>query len=84
MLSASLISTALAMKLPGPGSVYMSQTLNFKLPVYVGEEVTVVLTVKSVREDKPIVTLHSQVLNSKGKAVVDGEAVAYCPFLKKA
>jgi acyl dehydratase len=84
MLSASLISTVLAMKLPGPGAVYMSQTLNFKLPVYVGEEVTVVVTVKSVREDKPIVTLQTQVLNSKEKVVVDGEAAAYCPFLKKA
>ncbi len=83
MLSASLISTALAMKLPGEGSVYMSQTLNFKLPVYVGEEVTVVLTVTNVRSDKPIVTLQTQVLNSRQKVVVDGEAVAYCPFLKK-
>jgi acyl dehydratase len=83
MLSASLISTALAMKLPGEGSVYMSQNLNFKLPVYVGEEVTVVLTVTNVRTDKPIVTLQTQVLNSKQRAVIEGEAVMYCPFLKK-
>ncbi len=82
MLSASLISTALAMKLPGEGSVYMSQNLSFKLPVYVGEEVTVVLTVTNVRTDKPIVTLQTQVLNSRQKVVIDGEAVAYCPFLK--
>lgn len=83
MLSASLISTALAMKLPGEGSVYMSQSLNFKLPVYVGEEVTVVLTVTNVRADKPIVTVQTQVLNSKQRAVIEGEAVMYCPFLKK-
>jgi acyl dehydratase len=83
MLSASLISTALASKLPGPGAVYMSQSLQFKLPVYIGEEVTVVVTVTNVREDKPIVTLKTQVLNSREKVVVDGEAVAYCPFLKK-
>jgi acyl dehydratase len=83
MLSASLISTALAMKLPGPGAVYMSQTLQFKLPVYVGEEVTVVLTVTNVRTDKPIVTLQTQVLNSKERVVVEGEAVAYCPFLNQ-
>jgi acyl dehydratase len=81
MLSASLISTALATKLPGPGAVYMSQTLQFKLPVYVGDEVTVALTVTNVRTDKPIVTLRTQVLNSKQKVVVEGEAVAYCPFL---
>lgn len=84
MLSASLISTALAMKLPGEGSVYMSQSLSFKLPVYVGEEVTVVLTVTNVRTDKPIVTLQTQVLNSKQRVVIEGEAVAYCPFLKNA
>jgi acyl dehydratase len=84
MLSASLISTALAMKLPGEGSIYMSQNLNFKLPVYVGEEVTVVLTITNVRTDKPIVTVQTQVLNSKQRAVIEGEAVLYCPFLKKA
>jgi acyl dehydratase len=84
MLSASLISTALAMKLPGEGSIYMSQNLTFKLPVYVGEEVTVVLTITSVRTDKPIVNVQTQVLNSRQKTVIEGEAVMYCPFLKKA
>jgi acyl dehydratase len=83
MLSASLISTALAMKLPGEGSIYMSQNLTFKLPVYVGEEVTVALKVTEIRSDKPIVTMQTQVLNSKQKAVIEGEAVLFCPFLKK-
>src|SRR4030095_13529494 len=57
MIAAGLISATLAHDLPGPGTVYLSQTLQFKTPIYQGDTVTAMVEVKSVRSDKPIVTL---------------------------
>src|ERR1051325_6094445 len=51
MLSASLISAVLAKKLPGAGSVYLGQTLQFVAPVFPGDEITARVTVKEMRED---------------------------------
>ena len=79
MLGASLISTVLASELPGPGSVYLSQTLRFTAPVYLGDTVTARVTVKHVREDKPVVTLETVCTNQRGERVVEGEAVVLLP-----
>jgi 3-hydroxybutyryl-CoA dehydratase len=79
MLGASLISTVLASELPGPGSVYLSQTLRFTAPVYLGDTVTARVTVKHVREDKPVVTLETVCVNQRGERVVEGEAVVLVP-----
>src|SRR5512132_4746266 len=54
MIAAGLISATLANDLPGPGTVYLSQTLQFKGPVYPGDSITATVEVKSVRPDKPI------------------------------
>src|ERR1044071_9121735 len=59
MLTASLISSVLANKLPGEGSVYLGQTLQFQAPVFPGDEVTARVTVPGIREDKPIATLEN-------------------------
>lgn len=75
MLSASLISALLANKLPGEGTVYLSQTLQFIAPVYPGDTVTARVTVTKVREDKPIVTLETICLNQKDETLIKGEAV---------
>jgi 3-hydroxybutyryl-CoA dehydratase len=74
MLAASLISATLANDLPGPGTVYLGQSLQFKAPVYPGDTVTVVVEVKTVREDKPIATLVTTCLNQDGVIVIEGEA----------
>lgn len=74
MLTASLISSVLANKLPGEGSVYLGQTLKFVAPVFPGDEVTARVTVKAVREDKPIVTLETICVNQRGETVIRGEA----------
>lgn len=79
MLGASLISTVLASELPGRGSVYLSQTLRFTAPVYLGDTVTARVTVKHVREDKPVVTLETVCTNQRGERVVEGEAVVLAP-----
>lgn len=75
MIAAGLISATLANDLPGPGTVYLSQTLKFKLPVYPGDTVTATVEVLSVRPDKPIVTLSTVCTNQDDKVVLEGEAV---------
>lgn len=74
MLTASLISAVLANKLPGEGSVYLGQTLQFVAPVFAGDEITAKVVVKEIREDKPIVKLETICLNQRGEIVVRGEA----------
>jgi acyl dehydratase len=75
MFVAGLISTVLASELPGPGSVYLGQTLQFKAPVYLGDTITVMVQMTKVREDKPIVTLATVCTNQDNKVVLEGEAV---------
>ena len=75
MLSAGLISSVLANKLPGQGTVYLSQTLNFVAPVYPGDTVRARVTVTKVRDDKPIVTLETVCTNQHDQPVLRGEAV---------
>jgi 3-hydroxybutyryl-CoA dehydratase len=75
MIGAGLISAVLANDLPGPGTVYLSQTLQFKAPVYPGDTITATVEVKSVRPDKPIVTLSTICRNQEDKVVLEGEAV---------
>lgn len=74
MLTASLISAVLANKLPGEGSVYLGQTLQFVKPVFPGDEITARVTVKEIREGKPIVKLETLCLNQRGEIVIRGEA----------
>jgi acyl dehydratase len=74
MLTASLISAVLANKLPGEGSVYLGQTLQFVAPVFPGDEITARVTVKEIREDKPIMKLETICLNQRGEVVIRGEA----------
>ena len=75
MIAAGLISATLANDLPGPGTVYLSQTLKFKLPVYPGDTVKAAVEVLSVRPDKPIVTLSTVCTNQNDEVVLAGEAV---------
>jgi 3-hydroxybutyryl-CoA dehydratase len=75
MIAAGLISAALANDLPGPGTVYLNQTLKFKFPVFPGDTVTATVEVLTVRPDKPIVTLSTVCTNQDDKVVLEGEAV---------
>jgi 3-hydroxybutyryl-CoA dehydratase len=75
MLVASQLSKVIANDLPGQGSVYLSQTLKFVAPVYPGDTVTARVTVISVREDKPIITLETVCVNQDGQKVITGEAI---------
>ena len=74
MLSASLISAVIANELPGQGSIYLGQTLQFVAPVFPGDTVTARVTVTSIREDKPIIKLETVCTNQRDEVVIKGEA----------
>jgi 3-hydroxybutyryl-CoA dehydratase len=82
MLSGAVISAALAMEMPGPGVIYLGQTLRFTRPVRIGDEVTAQLEVTEKREGKGIVKLACEVVNQDGKVVVSGEATVLAPVEK--
>jgi 3-hydroxybutyryl-CoA dehydratase len=75
MLTASLISTVIGTKLPGPGSIWVSQTLNFVRPVFPDDTITATATVIAVREERPLVTLETRCANQDGHLVLEGEAL---------
>jgi acyl dehydratase len=75
MLVASLFSALLGTELPGEGSIYLGQTLNFKAPIYLGDTITATVEIIKIRPDKPILTLSTTAVNSDGTLVIDGEAV---------
>lgn len=76
MLSASFISTVIGMYLPGRGTIYLSQSLQFVGPVFIGDTITAQVTVAEIiNENKGIYKLKTQCINQEGKPVIDGEAV---------
>ncbi len=78
MLSASLISTVVGTSLPGPGSIYVSQTLRFKAPVRIGETVTATATVDKLVEGKNFVEFTTDCW-CNGKKVIEGVATIMVP-----
>jgi 3-hydroxybutyryl-CoA dehydratase len=83
VLSASYISTVLGMKMPGPGTIFMSLTTRFKAPVRIGDTVTATCTVRDVVADKRRV-LFDCVCKVGEVTVVDGEALVMAPARPKA
>ncbi len=78
LYTASLISAVLGTRLPGPGAVYRSQTLNFLGPVKIGDVVTVMVEVIELVPEGRKVRLHCEA-SVDGKAVLDGEAIVSVP-----
>ncbi len=78
MLSASVISAAIANKLPGPGTIYMSQSLRFRAPVRAGDTVRATVTVKEIMPEKHRVLLGTD-CTVGGQVVIEGEALVALP-----
>lgn len=74
MLVASLISSVLGNKLPGPGSIYISQTLKFIAPVHPDDEVTATVIVTKLNKDRGQITLATEVKNQNNQVVLKGDA----------
>ena len=79
MLGASLLSTVLGMKLPGPGTIYLKQDIKFLAPVRLGDTITATCTVKEKTEDKNRLVLDCTVTNQDGVQVIAGEAMVMPP-----
>ncbi len=73
MLSAGLISAVLGTRLPGPGCIYLSQSLRFRAPVRIGDDVVASATITEVNRDKRRITLDT-VCRVGETVVIDGEA----------
>jgi 3-hydroxybutyryl-CoA dehydratase len=78
MLSASFLSTAIATKLPGPGSIYISQNLKFRAPVRIGDTVEARVTVTELQPGKARVALKT-VCTVGDTVVIDGDALVMVP-----
>ncbi len=78
MLSGAFISALIASELPGPGSIYISQSMSFKRPVRIGDNLLTTITVTGLDEDKARASL-STVCTVEGKTVVSGEALIMAP-----
>jgi 3-hydroxybutyryl-CoA dehydratase len=79
MLSASFISTVLAMRLPGPGTIYLSQDAQFRAPVFIGDTVTARVECIEKVEGRRWAKFKTTVTNQDGKLVVDGQAMVIPP-----
>ena len=78
MLSAGYISTVLGSRMPGPGAIYLSQSLRFRRPVRIGDTVTATATISEIDQARARVTLKT-VCKVAGDVVADGEAVVLAP-----
>ena len=82
ILVGSVFSALLGEHLPGHGAIYMSQSFQFKAPVFFDMEITATAEVTAINERKPIVTMSTICRDVDGKILVTGEAIMYVPWLK--
>lgn len=73
-LHASMLSTLVGMKIPGPGALYLSQTIDFTGPVFIGDTVTAMGTVTAVDRGTRVLAIKTEIVNQHGQKVLDGEA----------
>ena len=83
MLSAGFISAVIGTRLPGPGTIYMHQSLDFLAPVAIGDTVTAIVEVIEKIEEKERVRLKTTCVNQKGATILNGEALVSPPRAPK-
>ncbi|MGQ0551456.1 MAG: MaoC family dehydratase [Armatimonadota bacterium] len=76
-ITAGMLNALVAMDLPGPGTVFMSQTLTYLAPAYVGDTLTARVEILSLKPDKPVCQLKFVVSNQHGDVILDAEAWTY-------
>ena len=79
MLAAGFVSAVLGTRLPGPGTIYLSQSLSFKAPVPIGATVTARVEVVELTVEKNRVRLKTTCTDQNGTVILDGEAVVLAP-----
>ena len=80
-VTSGLLNAVVAEDLPGPGSVFLHVDWSFKAPVRPGDEITAEVEVLEVREDKPLTTLRTTIVNQEGVVVLDGSALVWTESL---
>ena len=78
-LTGAMISKILGMDFPGPGTVYLSQSMKFMAPAYIGDTLWASVTVTDYNEDKNRLTLLTEIHNQKAELILTGEAVVMPP-----
>ena len=76
-VTSGLLNAVVAEDLPGPGSVFLHVDWNFRAPVRPGDEITAEVEVVEVREDKPLTTLKTTIVDQDGTVVLDGTALVW-------
>jgi acyl dehydratase len=76
-VTSGLLNAVVAEDLPGPGSVFLHVDWNFRAPVRPGDEITAEVEVLEVREDKPLTTLRTTIVDQDGTVVLDGTALVW-------
>lgn len=76
-LTTGLLHALVAMEMPGPGTVFLSQNWKFTAPVYIGDTITAAAEVLSVHPSKPVTQLAIRVTRQTGEVVLEGEAWCY-------
>lgn len=74
-LYGSLISAIIGTKMPGPGSIYLHQEMNFKKPVFLDEEVVALVRITDLKPEKSLVYLDTMCYNKNKDVVLEGKAV---------
>lgn len=73
----ALLSRVAGTKIPGPGTIVISQDIRYKEPCYIGDTVTAEIKILHMRADKPIIKVGSRVTNQHGHVLIDGGAILY-------
>jgi acyl dehydratase len=76
-ITSGLLNAVVAEDLPGPGSVFLHVDWSFRAPVRPGDEITAEVEVLEVRDDKPLTTLRTTVVDQNGTVVLDGTALVW-------
>jgi acyl dehydratase len=76
-LTTGLLHALVAMDMPGPGTVFLSQNWKFTAPVYIGDTITAEAEVLSVRDSKPVCQLRVHITRQDGQTVLEGDAWCY-------
>jgi len=76
-ITAGMLNALVAMDLPGPGTVFMSQSLRYLAPTYLGDTLTAEVEVLAVKPDKPVCQLKATITNQSGAVVLEGECWTY-------
>ncbi len=76
-IAAGMLKALVAMDLPGPGTVFMSQSLKYLAPTYLGDTVTAEIEVLALKSDKPVCQLRATITNQDGAILLEGECWTY-------